>query len=880
MTSAVSPHQAMHYGMGLIAPCRAIEIDLANPLQDLVVGAEFRGVLALVTDRGEPVGNIILPVREGTVTAVEVIRTVHRKLGTAWLRLLVRRRLEAPLPLLGIDHVDDLRDAPPGEPPAPLTASIVVCTRDRTEHLERCLRALAAQQHVDHEILVVDNAPTDDSVRQLVQGFPSIRYVAEPRPGLSIARNRGIAESRGEVIAFTDDDAVPEADWLSRLLIPFSLDPQVGIVTGLTTPLSLDTEPQVMSEMHRSFDRGYHRLWLRVNPAMTPPDTSHYRAYRFGAGVNMAIRRDVFDRCGTFDETLGAGSRHHAGEDTELFFRALEAEYTLVYEPVARVRHAHRASWQALARQWTGWTDGHVTSLVRLARRGYRHAWRLWRFTLGYVLHTQLAWLKSLLHPRSMPSALLRGEALGALRGLANAFRPMASSPPVPRCNRPAHHPVVAVRQLNLATPLTGFDDVTTADATWVHVSLGNRMLGTITIDNRRSPIGRAWLLDELASQLSMRMLADSDLVPESELKDRFLDQLLPVRTSNDTTRPANPHERTLSVVIATRDRPELLGECLDSLARQDTALPLEVVVVDNHPESGLTRPVVEGRDGVVLLEEREGGASAARNRGLRASHGEFIALIDDDVVVPPHWANMVLRSFARSDVAVVTGAVMARSLTHRSQYRFETNYGFVRGFDIAEFGPKFFEADPWQAPPVSHMGAGAMICVRRAVLDESGLFLETIGPGTPARAGEDLYFLYALSKTSWTLMYSPHVYGLHTHRAEEGALRRQIFNYGVGYYAHLTATLLRDGDLRAAYTMMVRYPLAHLQRLLFNRQRSNLLTLLEWAGNAYGPFAYLVSVSRAAWRRRQTGAVVTADATEREAAALPPPADGKRRSG
>ena len=83
--------------------------------------------------------------------------------------------------------------------------SVVICTRDRPRELHRCLGALRAQHAAPLEIVVVDNS-AQRSAQATCEAFPEVRYVHEPRPGLSIARNAGIAASRGSLIAFTDDD--------------------------------------------------------------------------------------------------------------------------------------------------------------------------------------------------------------------------------------------------------------------------------------------------------------------------------------------------------------------------------------------------------------------------------------------------------------------------------------------------------------------------------------------------------------------------------------------------------------------------------------------------------------------------------------------------
>src|SRR5690348_12347934 len=90
------------------------------------------------------------------------------------------------------------------------SCSVVICTRDRPRYLERCLNALGALDYPCFEIVVVDNAPSDGRTRDLAQRRQA-RYVVEPTPGLSRARNRGALESTGEIVAYLDDDAIVDS---------------------------------------------------------------------------------------------------------------------------------------------------------------------------------------------------------------------------------------------------------------------------------------------------------------------------------------------------------------------------------------------------------------------------------------------------------------------------------------------------------------------------------------------------------------------------------------------------------------------------------------------------------------------------------------------
>jgi hypothetical protein len=107
--------------------------------------------------------------------------------------------------------------------PSPVT--VVVCTRDRAELMRSCLAGLAALPHPRLEVLVVDNAPSDDSTKrvfdEMVGHIPSFRYLREDRAGLSRARNAGLQAATYEIVAYTDDDVLVDLDWIAGLLRGF-----------------------------------------------------------------------------------------------------------------------------------------------------------------------------------------------------------------------------------------------------------------------------------------------------------------------------------------------------------------------------------------------------------------------------------------------------------------------------------------------------------------------------------------------------------------------------------------------------------------------------------------------------------------------------------
>ena len=170
--------------------------------------------------------------------------------GDHWIHQLPDR---SPLELLSECDAFDLRGIDG------TTVSVIICTRDRPESLHRTLSALAAQSVSPLEIIVVDNGSTGNATQAVTAEFAGVRYRREPRPGLSIARNTGIATAQGTVIAFTDDDAEPHQHWVAQIARIMAADPSLAAMTGLALPADLSSPAQELFEAHTSFGGGYVR---------------------------------------------------------------------------------------------------------------------------------------------------------------------------------------------------------------------------------------------------------------------------------------------------------------------------------------------------------------------------------------------------------------------------------------------------------------------------------------------------------------------------------------------------------------------------------------------------------------------------------------------
>ncbi|MFE5797179.1 glycosyltransferase [Streptomyces sp. NPDC056503] len=250
-------------------------------------------------------------------------------------------------------------EAPAPADTAPPRASVIVATRERPDSLARALDSLLAQDHPDHELIVVDNAPRTTATHDLVtRAYGRVRYVREDRPGLAAAHNAGVAAAGGEVLAFTDDDVIADPRWLTALATPFAADPGLGCVTGLILPARLSTPAQILLESHGGFAKGFApRLY---DPARPPADEPlfPFTAGSFGSGANMAFRASALRRAGGFDPATGTGTAARGGDDLYAFVAVLAAGHRLRYTPDALVWHHHRETWQDLENQAYGYGAG------------------------------------------------------------------------------------------------------------------------------------------------------------------------------------------------------------------------------------------------------------------------------------------------------------------------------------------------------------------------------------------------------------------------------------------------------------------------------------------------------------------------------------------
>jgi GT2 family glycosyltransferase len=844
-------------------PIKVADLEISEPISDIDGLGSYAFLQLIVRWRGQPIDAVTMPVKGDCCAASEIVEVILDQCATGLVHHLLHLALENPVSKTSWKMEDMVKLQ---QPPLSLSPSlsVAVCTRDRPEHLTICLNAIRKLSSPLLEILVIDNAPKTQATRELIEtSFPEVTYILEPTPGLDWARNRAIASAKGDIVAYTDDDVVVDEGWSDAIVRMFARNEDVMAVTGLVMPYELETEPQVLFEKYGGFGRGFVRKWYRPSDAeRVKLAMLHAGAGKFGTGANMAYRRSVFREIGLFDPALDVGTLTNGGGDLDMFFRVLKFGHTLVYEPAAMVRHRHRRDYEHLHTQIANNGIGFYSHLVRNAiefpeeRRGL--AKLAWWWLREWNLRR---WLQSKFRPVEIPHELISAELKGSFIGLfrypkakkrARALSKESGEtalvdPIKTDSDRAQQTPQdgVAIRTWEITGEPAAIDDVKDYDVIRVIITFDGSAIAEVAIRNLRCAISPSRIADEAVQMLGMKLLDPASSQSGTWIWAQAMADLKKFAVVADENAYDRPAEKlSASIVIATYDRPDALRECLRSLGEQKSSHSMEIIVVDNHPTSGLTAPVVAEFPMVRKIDEVRAGLSFARNAGFAASKGEILVCTDDDVTFPPDWLENLLEPFDRSDVMLVTGHVLPLELETCSQIEFENYGGLGRGYDRFDYDRKWFDSFRRKAVPTWTIGATANAALRASLLcdPDVGLLDEALGTGTPTGCSEDTYLFYKTLKAGHTIVYHPKAFVWHRHRVDPDALNRQILNYSKGHAAYHLTTFLRDRDGRGLVRILFEIPMhqaRQIWRCLRGRSQTSIRTImLEIQGHALGPIA------------------------------------------
>jgi glycosyltransferase involved in cell wall biosynthesis len=252
--------------------------------------------------------------------------------------------------------------------------SVIVPFYNAEKYLRQCMAALLAQHYPpeDYEVIMVDNNSTDRSL-SIARQFPRAKVLGEKKQGAYAARNRGLAEATGTLIAFTDADCVPDKDWLGAIAATLQA-PHVQLVLG-------------SRQWAGGSSPGLALLVTYQNQKVDSILKSRIKELYYGYTNNMAVRRATFDRLGPFLEA-------HRGADTVFLHRVIDAYScdAVCYNARMRVRHLEINNvWQHYRKLWIYGRSNHLgRQLVSFRPLTRRETWRVLRETLRSQQYSSL----------------------------------------------------------------------------------------------------------------------------------------------------------------------------------------------------------------------------------------------------------------------------------------------------------------------------------------------------------------------------------------------------------------------------------------------------------------------------------------------------------
>ncbi|MGF1457360.1 MAG: glycosyltransferase family 2 protein [Alphaproteobacteria bacterium] len=255
--------------------------------------------------------------------------------------------------------------------------SIIIPTYNRPERLRQCLQALCAQRHSSFEVIVVDDG-SPEPAEAVVAAFHerlSIRCVRQTNAGPAAARNRGAAEAAGHILAFTDDDCMPDPGWLDAFDGALRTEPDALVGGSIVNDLADNICSEVSQDLI-TFLYDY--------------DGAGDSGLDFFTSNNIACTKEAFHKQGGFDDSFPLP----AAEDRDFGMRWSERGCPLTFVPAAKVKHAHSLTLKQFWTQHQNYGRGalHLRRRIRDRRRpalrfaGLRFYWSM----MAYPYRTRL----------------------------------------------------------------------------------------------------------------------------------------------------------------------------------------------------------------------------------------------------------------------------------------------------------------------------------------------------------------------------------------------------------------------------------------------------------------------------------------------------------
>ena len=820
---------------------KVVNIELSQPIELLTDLESYQTLQGLVRFRGVPLGYVWLPIQHGTFALGNLVKEVIDRYSPEIAGELIRQHLFSGMSknwdaasLLGSSFESDLSSAATTKVSS---VTVILCPRlQETAALSACLETLSKAATQPTEIIVA--LSSQDSALQSVQvAYPQVHWLLTNTDNRSIQRNLAIQAAKGEIVAFLDERCQVDAGWVSAVAHTFAYNPDAAAVTGLVVPDNLESESDFYFEVGYSLWRGCNRTWHQLAPFHSVPWPTLYMT-QIGASVNVAFRKSLFTEIGTFDPALGQLGNIWESAYMEMMSRVLLSQHTVLYEPSAMVRYRGPKSQSELHDQVAQDMVGLYAYILASWRK--QPALRSQFTTLGTWKLARLG--LSLLRSGQTPRDLVLRELLAVGQswwyyGVAQRSNPQPATDPtysanlhqfeLPYSKEPG---LMGVCTVDLHQPLSALTEAKNYQSMRIFVTVDGFPIGSVDIDNACHPVSVTRLQQAIAKGLTSEILAlahEGDTETAwSSLRTALTAHLLPASLSLSSSERVPPptlsKDVPVSIVITTCDRPDDLENCLQHLVVQQTQHPVEIVVADNRPASGITPAVVSKFPQVKLVQEPRPGGSYGRNAAIAASTGDIIVTVDDDVTVPADWLEKLIAPFARPEIMVVTGNLFPKELETPAQLWFEKFKGGLSA------GFKHFEADSgWlasfqrQSPPIWELGVSANAAFRAAIFahPEIGLMDEVLGPGTPTVGGEENHLIYKVLKAGYTLAYEPSAYAWHRHRREKSAFYRQVHGHMKGGTAYNLILWLKENDPRGFRQLTMELPY-YLSRRVYERLR------------------------------------------------------------
>ncbi|MBE9040023.1 glycosyltransferase family 2 protein [Oscillatoriales cyanobacterium LEGE 11467] len=210
--------------------------------------------------------------------------------------------------------------------------SVIIPVFNDVEALETCLRLLEEQTYPreSYEVIAIDNHSEED-IKAVVDRFEGMVYGYESCPGSYIARNRGISMAKGEIIAFTDSDCIPNPDWIEQGVSYLTKTPNCGLVAGAIETCFNNPDRPTAVELY--------------DKILAFPQKNYLEKTHFGVTANLFTFKRVIEAVGAFDEALKSGGDYEWGQ------RVHKAGYQQVYGENARLSHPARSSFSQLSKK-------------------------------------------------------------------------------------------------------------------------------------------------------------------------------------------------------------------------------------------------------------------------------------------------------------------------------------------------------------------------------------------------------------------------------------------------------------------------------------------------------------------------------------------------